>query len=132
MDEHKPHYNQKNKNRKARYTFPNELDRIYDKPSRQKHRRRTYTYSVTNYNCDDVVHITEYNTEYGDGVHRKVVVKKYTKTYPEEEDENEGAVSAADKEPTPKVNINTKNILGCLSAIAIKILCFLGLISLAI
>lgn len=117
----------KYKNRKARYTFPNELDDVYDKPSRHKHRRKTYTYSITEHNCDNVVRITEYK----DGVHKKVVVvKKYKKTYPEEQIEEKD--DAADNTPAPKIQINTKTVIGCLSAIAIKILCILGIISVSL
>ena len=126
----------KHKNRKARYTFPNELDDVYDKPSRHKHRRRTYTYSISKHNCDDIVRITEYNGN--DGIYKKVVIQKYilptnhpstkrncsNKTYPEIQEED-----TADKNESSK---STKPVVGCLSAVIIKILCILGIISISL
>jgi len=110
----------KRKNRKARYTFPNELDDVYDKPTRHKHRRKTHCYSVTDYNSNGTVHITEYN----DGVCQKIVIQKYNKTHPEEEY----------KEPdeSAKISIHKTPAVGCLSAVVLKILCVLGIISISI
>ena len=104
-------YKCKHRKRKARHTFPNELDTLYDKPSRHKHRRRTHTHSIANYNSGNIVHITEY-----DDLIRKRVVRK-CKANKERMDEQH--------------RINTTPMMGCLSAIAVKILCILGLISFA-
>ena len=116
-------YNRKYKNRKARYTFPNELDDVYDKPSRHKHRRRTYTYSITEHNCDDVVRITEYIDN--DRIYKKVVIQKYNKTHPEIQEED----TTTDTPSVKEVEVNKKTVVSCLSAVIIKILCILGIIS---
>ena len=110
----------KHTNRKARYTFPNELDDVYDKPTRHKHRRKTHCYSVTDYNSNGSVHITEYN----DGIYKKIVIQKYNKTHPEEE------YKEADE--SAKISLHKNPAVGCLSAVVLKILCILGIISISI
>jgi hypothetical protein len=70
----------KNRKRKYRYTFPNELDEHYDSPVKNK--RRHSTPIVT----DDFLSYDEEHiiiTKTSDCIKKERIVKKYTKVHPE-------------------------------------------------
>jgi len=117
----------KSKNRKTRYTFPNELDEC--SINTVKHKRR---HSIQNTIGDDY---DIYNETYviikknADGVKKEVIFKKYTKVHPIISDtiiENN-----YDKCEDDKSNVNNSTqkikISNILFKIAIKILCYIGI-----
>jgi len=70
----------KNKNRKARHSFPNELDDKYENVV--KHKRHNSMPTIVD---DDFGSYNEKHTiitKNADGVKKEVVIKKYTKVHP--------------------------------------------------
>jgi len=114
----------KHHKRKARYTFPNELD----EPVRQIQKRR---YSMplqidaeNDYDSYDEKHVII--TKTADGVKKEVIVKKYKKVHPVIEEqilENE-----IDEEPLNNSE-QPSLVLGILSKSVVKILLYLGILS---
>ena len=115
---------QKHPKRKARYTFPNELD----EPVRQIPKRR-YSMPMPNdtendYDSYDEKHVII--TKTADGVKKEVIVKKYKKVHPVIEEqilENEIDEEHLNNSEQPSL------VLGILSKSVVKILLYLGILS---
>lgn len=119
-----PKIKHKHHKRKARYTFPNELD----EPVRQIQKRR-YSMplqidSENDYDSYDEKHIII--TKTADGLKKEVIVKKYKKVHPVIEEqilENE-----IDEEPLNNSE-RPSLVLGILYKSVVKILLYLGILS---
>lgn len=99
----------KHPKRNARHTVPNELDESI----RHVHKRRhSIPTNVENYDSYDETHVILMKT--ADGIKKEVIVKKYKKVHIIEEQES---------------NDSHYPILGILSKLVVKILCYLGILT---
>ena len=116
----------KSKNRKKRYTFPDELDECninIAKPKRRHSIQITTEDDLINYNERHII-----ITKNDDVVKKEIIIKKYTKIHPVVNYEN---ITNKDLDDETNANNSTqvKNACGILYKIAIKILCYIGLLS---
>ena len=108
----------KNKNRKARHTFPNELDDKYENIVKYKRRNSTSTFVDDNSVSYNEKHVII--TKNADGIKKEVVIKKYTKVYPPiQETAND------DDESSCKSN----QIIDGLSKVIAKVICYICMFS---
>jgi len=121
----------KSKNRKKRYTFPNEneLDAFGSnniKPKRRHSIQFTTEDELFNYNEKHLI-----ITKNDDGVKKEIIIKKYTKVHPIIDDENiENIPYKSVHDETNKNNSAlTNKVRDVLYKIAIKILCYIGIFS---
>jgi hypothetical protein len=114
----------KHHKRKARYTFPNELD----EPVRQIHTRRysipTQIDAKNDYDSYDEKHVIITKTV--EGVKKEVIVKKYKKVHPVIE--KQILENGIDEEPLNNSE-QPSLFLGILYKSVVKILLYLGILS---
>jgi len=112
------------KNRKARYTFPNELDDQYENVVKQKRRHSMPPVMDDDFGSYNEKHIII--TKNADGVKKELFIKKYTKVHPSEDPDGNNDTNN-DNVPSIKYT----QILKGISRVAIKIIyyvCFLSCI----
>ena len=103
----------KHPKRNARHTVPNELDESI----RHVHKRRySIPTNVENYDSYDETHVILMKTV--DGIKKEVIVKKYKKVHIIEKQEEQESNDSHDHP-----------ILGILSKLVVKILCYLGILT---
>ena len=119
----------KHKNRKARYTFPNELDDQYENVAKRKRRHSISFISDEEFDSYNEKHIIVIKNT--DGVKKEVIIKKYTKTHPDiQEDNEEDLESIIDSTKITKIPTSRYRFAsGVLSKVAINIIHCIGLLS---
>ena len=116
----------KSKNRKKRYTFPDELDEYNSNVAKPKRRHSIQITNEDNVFSYSEKHITV--TKNNDGVKKEMIIKNYIKVHPLVEDEN-NTDKGLDNEINKDNSAQTNKVLDVLCKIAIKILCYIGMLS---
>lgn len=108
----------KNKNRKARHTFPNELDDKYENAVKHKRRNSMPTLVDDDFGSYNEKHIII--TKNADGIKKEVVIKKYTKVHPPIQE------TANDDDES---NIKSNQIISGLSKVIAKVIYYVCIFS---
>jgi hypothetical protein len=136
----KPRHN-KIHNRNHRYTFPNELDNICDTPKRHKRRRKTHDHTLRdkiiiteydNYKKCKQIHPYEpsqYQEQEQDQEQYHIIIRRSSDDRMKLQNSSENKNLETTNNTVPKYKINAKYIVGCISSIAIKLLCVLGILT---
>jgi len=116
----------KSKNRKKRYTFPDELDEYNSNIAKPKRR-----HSIQIMTEDELFNYNEKHliiTKNDDGIKKEIIIKKYMKVHPVIEDEN-NADKGLDNDINTDNSVQTNKVRDVLYKIVIKILCYIGMLS---
>ena len=108
----------KNKNRKARHTFPNELDDKYENALKHKRRNSMPTLVDDDFGSYNEKHIII--TKNANGIKKEVVIKKYTKVHPPIQE------TANDDDES---NIESNQIISGLSKVIAKVIYYVCIFS---
>lgn len=108
----------KNKNRKARHTFPNELDDKYENVLKHKRRNSMPTLVDDDFGSYNEKHIII--TKNANGIKKEVVIKKYTKVHPPIQE------TANDDDES---NIESNQIISGLSKVIAKVIYYVCIFS---
>jgi hypothetical protein len=123
-------HNKKSKNRKLRYTFPNELDEYSENTIKHK-RRHTVNEYENNYDTYDEQHIIIKKNN--DSVQKEVTIKKYTKIHPTvSNDITEGIQESSEYDNTNIIDsVKKSKLLPIISTLIVKLLCYFGIFTCA-
>jgi len=108
----------KNKNRKARHSFPNELDDKYENALKHKRRNSMPPLVEDDFGSYNEKHIIV--TKNTDGVKKEVIIKKYTKVHPLIQE------TVNDKDES---NIESNQIIDGLSKVIAKVIYYVCMFS---
>lgn len=108
----------KNKNRKARHTFPNELDDKYENDVKHKRRNSMPTLVDDDFGSYNEKHIII--TKNANGIKKEVFIKKYTKVHPPIQE----TVNDDDES-----NIKSNQIISGLSKVIAKVIYYVCIFS---
>jgi len=112
----------KHAHRKKRYTFPDEYG--YSSGPLSKHRRRHSIHVATDDDFDNYNEKHVIIKKNADGIKKEIIIRNYTKVHPVIEDDGTNEDDQPNEEPD-----DVKKAMSILSKFAVKVLCYLGMLS---